>query len=345
MEMVAAFRCRLGCYCRERYRTGHDRACSSGNRRHTRQTVSSRYVGRFAPSPTGPLHFGSLVAALASYVDARAHEGQWLIRIEDVDTQRCSREDEAMILRQLRDYGFEHDGNIVRQSERAARYREALDVLDKKRLSYRCVCTRKMLATTRRNSEGEIVYPGMCRNANIAHDALRPTAIRLNVAHASDAMRVEFQDRSYDRVFQDVAHDVGDFVLLRADGDFAYQLAVVVDDAAQGVTHIVRGADLLLNTPRQILLQRALELPTPQYLHVPIATNASGEKLSKQTLAPTLPTELNARIDTLASAWAFLRQAPIAKTSDPHEFLRNAVAAWQPARLASLKSSDVATNL
>jgi glutamyl-Q tRNA(Asp) synthetase len=307
--------------------------------------VSSRYVGRFAPSPTGPLHFGSLVAALASYLDARAHEGQWLLRIEDVDTQRCAHAHEATILQQLRDYGFEHDGDIVRQSERAMHYRETINVLDEKRLAYRCVCTRKMLATARRNREGEIVYPGTCRNASIVYDVLRPTAIRLNVAAVSDAPFVEFQDRAFGRIAQNVAHDVGDFVLLRADGDFAYQLAVVVDDVEQGVTHVVRGADLLLNTPRQILLQRALELPTPQYLHVPIATNARGEKLSKQTLAPSLPTELNARIDTLANAWAFLRQAPIEKTNDPREFLRKAVAAWQPARLASLQSSDTATNL
>ncbi|MGL5005726.1 MAG: tRNA glutamyl-Q(34) synthetase GluQRS [Casimicrobium sp.] len=295
----------------------------------------SRYVGRFAPSPTGSLHFGSLVAALASYVDARSHNGTWLVRIEDVDTQRCSTKHEHTILRQLDAYGFVHDGEIVRQSDRSELYRDALDRLAKRGLTYRCRCTRKMLADAPRNAEGEIIYPGTCRDMKLAAGE-SPSAVRLNLSCCNCDEVVAFDDRAYGRVAQCVRDDVGDFVLHRADGDFAYQLAVVVDDAQQEITHVVRGADLLLNTPRQVVLQRALELPTPSYLHTPIATNANGEKLSKQTLAAALPETSDEKLALLRDAWRLLRQPEIESADSPHAFLRQAVAVWQPRALKVL---------
>jgi glutamyl-Q tRNA(Asp) synthetase len=301
--------------------------------------VTSSYVGRFAPSPTGPLHFGSLVAALASYVDARSHSGRWLVRIEDVDSARCSREHETTILKQLRQYGFEIDGDVVRQSDHGEHYREALDALQTRGLVYRCRCTRKTLESARRNGDGEIIYPGTCRDQKV--DASEShTAIRLNLNAINDATLIEFEDRAFGKISQRVREDVGDFVLLRADGDFAYQLAVVVDDALQGVTDVVRGADLLGNTARQIVLQRTLGYSTPRYFHVPIATNSNGEKLSKQTKATPLPDDPQQIVETLHAAWAFLQQTPL-ETSDLREFWRAAVANWQPKRLSTKQQGNL----
>jgi glutamyl-Q tRNA(Asp) synthetase len=305
--------------------------------------VTETYVGRFAPSPTGPLHFGSLVAALASYVDARAHSGKWLVRIEDVDRARCSRVHEATILRQLSQYGFEIDGDIARQSGREKHYRDALKKLQVRGLVYRCRCTRKVLENAPRNGDGEIIYPGTCREEGIELSE-RNTAVRLSLNAIDDAAFVDFEDRALGRVSQRVRDEVGDFVLHRADGDFAYQLAVVVDDALQGVTHIVRGADLLGNTPRQIVLQRLFDYPTPRYLHVPIAKNSSSEKLSKQTRAPSLPDDPQEIVETLHAAWAFLQQTPFAR-GDLRDFWRAAVANWQPERLRALQSRQTAANL
>jgi glutamyl-Q tRNA(Asp) synthetase len=291
------------------------------------------YIGRFAPSPTGPLHFGSLVAALASYVDAKAHDGTWLVRIEDVDTARSSREYETTILEQLYAYGFAHDGVVLRQRERTERYREIVEHLHSRDLVYRCRCSRKNLADARRNRENEIIYPGTCRAASVDWNTREASAVRIKIDAVPHVGIVAFDDRVYGRIEQHVAEDVGDFVLHRADGDFAYQLAVVVDDADQNVTHVVRGADLLLNTPRQILLQRMLGFVTPSYLHVPIAKNANGEKLSKQTLAEALPMERAAQVQTLRQAWTFLQQQAIAEVQSPAEFLGAAVAAWRPSQL------------
>jgi glutamyl-Q tRNA(Asp) synthetase len=305
--------------------------------------VTRSYVGRFAPSPTGPLHFGSLVAALASYVDARSKGGKWLVRIEDVDSDRCSREHEATILKQLQQYGFEVDGDIVRQSNRSGHYREALDRLQMRDLIYRCRCTRKMLVVAARNGDGEVIYPGTCRNQHIGPSESH-TAIRFNLNAIDDATWVEFDDRAFGQTSQRVREDVGDFVLLRADGDFAYQLAVVVDDALQGVTDVVRGADLLGNTARQIVLQRILGYTTPRYLHVPIATNSHGEKLSKQTKASSLPDAPPQIIGTLHAAWTFLRQTPV-ETMDLGGFWRAAVANWLPERLYGLQTTQTTANL
>jgi glutamyl-Q tRNA(Asp) synthetase len=294
---------------------------------------ASRYIGRFAPSPTGPLHLGSLVAALASYVDTKANAGVWFVRIEDIDSQRCRREHEITILQQLTSYGFVHDGEVVRQSERTAHYEAALATLFKNDFSYRCRCTRKQLADAPRNRDGETIYPGICRNLQLPISKDIPTSIRLNLHALKDTTTVAFTDRAMGNTTQNVRDDVGDFVLHRADGDFAYQLAVVVDDALQKVTHVVRGADLLGNTARQIVLQRALALSTPKYLHVPIVTNAEGEKLSKQTRAPSLPNEPSAQLQTLHEAWRVLRQLDVGDCETPHQFLERAVAEWRPERL------------
>lgn len=288
----------------------------------------SGYVGRFAPSPTGPLHFGSLVTAVASYADAKAAGGRWLLRIEDVDKPRCSGHAETQILRQLAAYGFEHDGEVVRQSERGDIYDAALRRLADRGALFACTCTRKQLEMAPRNRDGEIVYPGTCRN-RVEPPAAAP-ALRIRVPDRGDAS-LDFVDRLYGRISQNLAIDVGDFILRRADGLYAYQLAVVVDDALQGVTHVVRGADLLLNTPRQIFLQRTLGYPAMVYLHVPLVRNAAGEKLSKQTLAPAIC--VDEALATLHRAWAFLKQAPIGDIGSIAAFWQRAAEIWDSASL------------
>ena len=289
-------------------------------------TARAPTVGRFAPSPTGPLHFGSLVAALASCCDARAAGGSWLVRVEDVDEPRSVPGAERGILDTLARYGFVADGPVVRQSERGARYADALAGLDARGLVYPCACTRRELEDAPLSSAGERVYPGTCRHGIPADRAWRAQrSIRMRV----DGAVVEFVDRLQGPQRQDLAREVGDFVVRRADGLAAYQLAVVADDADQRVTHVVRGADLLASTPRQIHLQRALGVATPSYLHVPIAINASGEKLSKQTLARALPDD---PLPALVAAWRFLAQ-PDVDPATLAEFWTHAFAAWSPARL------------
>lgn len=298
------------------------------------ETLSGRppataYVGRFAPSPTGPLHFGSLVAAVASYADARSAKGAWRLRIEDVDTPRCSTQAENEILRQLAAFGFEHDGEIIRQSERNQHYEAALQQLDNAGKLFACTCTRKQLEVAPRNHEGEIIYPGKCRNA---HRAGSKHALRIRVPDQEHAL-IRFEDIACGNVAQNLATEVGDFVLRRADGLFAYQLAVVVDDSLQGVTRVVRGEDLLLNTPRQIFLQRLLAYQTPGYLHVPIVRNSNGEKLSKQTHALAISTD-NV-LPTLHRAWAFLKQQPLGKVQSIPAFWRHAAEVWSAAPLVA----------
>lgn len=265
--------------------------------------ATARYRGRFAPSPTGPLHFGSLVAAVGSYVDARAAGGEWLIRMEDLDPPREAAGAADDILRTLEALALEWDGAVLRQSTRAAAYAAALNRLRAAGLVYPCACTRKEVADSAITAgDGSAVYPGTCSNGLPAGRTAR--AVRLRV----DQVEIEFDDAVQGRVHQDLAHEVGDFVLARADGLFAYQLAVVVDDAYQGITDVVRGADLLDSTPRQILLQRLLEFPTPRYAHLPIAVDAQGNKLSKQTLAA--PVDRSQPADALAAALRFLGQSP-----------------------------------
>ncbi|MEP7183608.1 MAG: tRNA glutamyl-Q(34) synthetase GluQRS, partial [Betaproteobacteria bacterium] len=229
---------------------------------------SPRYRGRFAPSPTGPLHFGSLVAALASCCDARAAAGEWLIRVEDVDVPRVEPGAEVAIIKALERHGFAWDGAVVRQSERADAYAAALAALRTQGVVYECACTRREQDAAPPGVGGERVYPGTCRDGISADRAAR--AQRAWRARVGDAT-IGYRDRLQGSQWQDLARDVGDFVVRRADGLTAYQLAVVVDDAAQGITDVVRGADLLASTPRQILLQQLLGLGTPSYLHVPVA--------------------------------------------------------------------------
>lgn len=281
------------------------------------------YVGRFAPSPSGPLHAGSLVAAVASFLDARAAGGRWLVRMEDLDRPRCEPGAADIILRQLEAYGLVWDGDVLVQSRRDDAYAEALGALKALGAAYPCACTRSQLAAAPRNHEGEIIYPGTCRNG------LPPGAVarawRVRVADVS----TRFHDRIHGDLHQNLAREVGDFIVRRADSLFAYQLAVVVDDVFQGITHVVRGADLLWNTPRQIYLQTLLGLPTPSYAHVPLITNAAGQKLSKQTLAPALPG--TGRSAVLAQALAALGHPPPAELAgaEPTEQLVWTAAHWK----------------
>lgn len=244
------------------------------------------YRGRFAPSPTGPLHAGSLVAALASWLDARAHGGQWLVRIEDVDGPRCPPGTDAVILGQLAALGLAPDEPPVWQSRRSDRYQAALDRLVAAGQAFGCACTRAEIAAAHeramgpRAKHGELIYPGTCRHGTNG----RPVRAWRFRAEG----RIDWQDRRLGAQSQDLEAEVGDFVLQRADGLWAYQLAVVVDDAEQGITDVVRGEDLADNTPRQIALQRALGLPTPRYLHTPLVLAADGHKLSKQNGAAAL---------------------------------------------------------
>ena len=277
------------------------------------------YRGRFAPSPTGPLHAGSLVAALASWLDARAHGGQWLIRIEDLDPPREVPGATQQIIDALAVCGLVSDETPVLQSGRAELYRAAMQRLEAAGLTYGCACSRSDVAAAQRwLGLPADVYPGTCRGGT---GGRAPRAVRVRVPDEV----IGFFDRACGRFEQPLASEVGDFVLRRADGLFAYQIAVVVDDAAQGITAVVRGADLLDNTPRQIWLQRLLAYPTPRYLHVPVVRNASGEKLSKQTGAAAL--DLERPLAELERAWQHLGFAPIGAASVA-VFLREAVALW-----------------
>ena len=248
------------------------------------------YRGRFAPSPTGPLHAGSLASALGSWLDARAHGGQWLVRIEDVDTPRTVQGSDQIILQQLIACGLYWDEEVVWQSKRTALYQAALDQLNKDQMTYRCICSRKHIEETLRASGAELgrhedlIYPGSCRNQNRQEEK---AAIRVALP---DSCVLQFKDRMKGVQSQDLTTQVGDFVLRRADGLFTYQLAVVVDDHLQDITHIVRGEDLLSNTARQLYLQQILGYQIPSYLHLPLVTNAAGEKLSKQTQALEIDT-------------------------------------------------------
>lgn len=265
-------------------------------------------VGRFAPSPTGPLHFGSMVAALGSCLSARARGGRWLLRIEDVDVPRSVPGAADGILRTLDAYGFAWDGEVVWQSRRTAAYRAAFDRLEVAGALFGCACTRREMADSALARDGTRRYPGTCRAGLPAGREAR--AWRLKVPPGV----VRFEDGVQGVIEEDVAADVGDFVLLRADGLFAYQLAVVVDDAEAGVTEVVRGADLLDSTTRQIVLQRLLGYPTPVHAHLPVATNAAGEKLSKQTLARSVEDREPARV--LVDALDFLGQGPPSGLAD-----------------------------
>ncbi|OGA13365.1 MAG: tRNA glutamyl-Q(34) synthetase GluQRS [Betaproteobacteria bacterium RIFCSPLOWO2_12_FULL_63_13] len=260
------------------------------------------YRGRFAPTPSGPLHFGSLVAALGSFLEARRRNGQWLLRIDDLDPPRELAGAADCILSALEAFGFEWDGAVMYQSKRGEAYQQAIERLDARGALFRCACTRKEVADSSLVFDGEHVYPGTCRQGVPPGRVARTTRVRV-----TDAI-IEFVDAIQGNVRQDLAHEVGDFVVARADGLHAYQLAVVVDDAEQGISDIVRGADLLGCTGRQIFLQQLLGSPTPRYAHLPAAVNHQGEKLSKQTLAR--PLEASRAMPLLVAALSFLGQQP-----------------------------------
>ncbi|HGO8804510.1 TPA: tRNA glutamyl-Q(34) synthetase GluQRS [Neisseria meningitidis] len=281
------------------------------------------YTGRFAPSPTGLLHIGSLLTAAASYADARSNGGKWLVRMEDLDPPREMPGAASHILHTLEAFGFEWDGEVAYQSHRYALYEETLCRLQTAGLVYPCHCSRKdWQAGARRGADG-FVYNGRCR-----HPGQRPApqgkqpAWRIRVPDRI----IGFSDGIVGGYAQNLARNIGDFVLLRADGYWAYQLAVVADDAEQGVTHIVRGQDLLVSTPRQIYLQQCLGVPTPQYAHLPLLTNAQGQKWSKQTLAPAL--DLNRREQLLRQVFRYLKLPEAPETDRPAELLDWAVAHW-----------------
>ncbi len=293
------------------------------------------YCGRFAPSPTGPLHVGSLIAALASCLEARQQGGRWLVRIDDLDTPRCSAAAATSILHSLDAFGFEYDAPLVWQSRRGAPYAEALARLQAHALAYPCVCTRRELADSLLAPDGASIYPGTCRNGLRVNagtgsgTADRQSAWRVRVAD----QHIDFADRIQGPQRTHLPCEVGDFVVRRSDGLFAYQLATVIDDADAGVTDVLRGADLLASTPRQIWLQQCLGLTTPTYAHVPVAVNPAGEKLSKQTLARALDDAHP--VPALVSALGFLGQNPPAdlRRASLREVWDWARSSWQEARV------------
>ena len=285
----------------------------------TDQASQPPYTGRFAPSPTGPLHFGSLIAAVGSYLEARSRQGQWFVRIEDVDRPRIVPGAADAILRALERYGFRWDGSVLYQSQRLTRYQEALETLLQSGWAYPCSCTRREIAAL----SPQRIYAGLCRKGVLRPD--RPQTIRVR----THTRQIGFRDKIQGDFTQVLTTDVGDFVIRRADGIYAYQLAVVVDDAAQGITHIVRGSDLLDSTPRQIHLQQLLKYPIPNYMHLPIALDSKGYKLSKQTGATAL--SLQQPGQSLYAVLALLGQTPPAELArwHPEAIWHWAIAHWQ----------------
>lgn len=284
-------------------------------------TTSIHYRGRFAPSPSGSLHFGSLVAALASYLDARAHQGEWLVRIEDLDSVREVPGAADQILRTLERFGFCWDGVVRYQSQCQALYQQQLAQLQHNHHVYPCGCSRQEIALKAQQGLEGPIYPGTCRQGLSSGKSSRSIRVR-----TQDQM-ICFYDRIQGKQCQSVAQQIGDFVVRRADGFFAYQLAVVLDDADQGMTHVVRGADLLSSTPRQIYLQQLLQLPTPSYAHFPVVLNHEGKKLSKssgQTKAL-----MGEPLQGLLAAYRFLGQEmPLDDLSDLPTFWDWAIAHW-----------------
>ncbi len=282
------------------------------------------YRGRFAPSPTGALHFGSLLAAVGSYLDAKHNNGEWLVRVEDIDPPREVPGSADDILRALEAFGLQWDGPVIYQGQRNDLYQDALDQLERNGHLFGCACTRSEI---RAQPDSPGIYPGTCRDGLPAGRAAR--ALRVRVGDAS----ISVYDKLQGRLQQDLATEVGDFIVRRADGLVAYQLAVVVDDAAQGITDVVRGADLWSSTPRQCYLQQLLDLARPRYLHLPVAVNAASEKLAKQTLARAVAPDPANR--TLLAVLDMLQQTLPANVGDASqaEILQWAIDHWSPAAL------------
>ena len=288
--------------------------------------MPSMYRGRFAPSPTGPLHFGSLLAAVGSFADARAHQGRWLVRIEDLDRNRAVAGAERTILTTLEAFGVHWDEAVVYQSQRQGLYQHALEQLRQAGLSYPCACTRREIAAHGLQGPEGPLYPGTCRSGLPPNRS--PRSERLRVAD----LELSIADAVQGRLVQHLAREVGDLVLRRADGFYAYQLAVVVDDAEQGITQVVRGADLLASTPRQVYLQRCLGLPRPAYAHLPLVLGDDGRKLSKSLAA--VPVEPCHPLPALTHAWRLLGQAPLAETPDDVDtFWQQAIPSWDRSRV------------
>jgi glutamyl-Q tRNA(Asp) synthetase len=289
--------------------------------------TGNRYIGRFAPSPTGPLHFGSLVAAVASYLQARAHSGLWLLRIEDIDPPREQPGATKLILDALETYGFEWDGEVIYQSKTAAAHDAALQSLLERGLAYPCGCSRRDLAEVARGPLGTI-YPGTCRNGCSSKE----TAIRIR----TNDEPISFVDALQGNQTQRLESESGDFIIRRRDGLVAYQLAVVVDDELEGVTEIVRGIDIMASTQRQIWLQQLLGYSSPKYAHVPVITHPNGDKLSKLTGAPGIPQENPQPI--LVEALIALRQDPPADldASSVHDIWQWAISNWKLESLRGL---------
>lgn len=289
------------------------------------------YIGRFAPSPTGPLHFGSLVAALGSFLEARAQSGQWLLRIEDLDPPREQPGATDAILRSLDSHGLHWDGPVLYQHDRLDAYAAAAAALQAQGYAYPCACSRREVSDSGLSGLEGPVYPGSCRHGLPPGKSARALRVRI-----PDEEALSFEDKLQGTIHQHLAKEIGDFVIRRADGYFAYQLAVVLDDAYQNITHVVRGADLLLSTPRQIYLQRRLALTTPFYMHLPVAVNTAGEKLSKQTGA--VPLDDTKPTSALMHALEFLRQCPPPelRRSAPAEVLSWAISNWKPAQLRDI---------
>lgn len=297
----------------------------------TANTLSGPYRGRFAPSPTGPLHFGSLVTAVASYLQARANNGEWLVRVEDIDPPREVAGSADQILRSLEAHGLQWDGELIWQSKHLEQYEDALQSLLNEKLAFYCTCTRKQLIATAEHGPLGIIYPGTCRHSE--QPALPDRAVRLITA----GEQVTVNDLLQEQFTTDFDKEVGDFLLRRGDGLIAYHLAVTVDDAAQGITEIVRGIDLLPSTACQNLLQQRLGLPVPAYAHIPVAVNEDGQKLSKQTGASALNDAQP--VANLWQALSFLGQQPPAELSRAalHELWQWAQSNWSILPLRGIK--------
>lgn len=289
-------------------------------------TERPRYRGRFAPTPSGPLHLGSLLTALASWLDARVAGGDWLLRIDDLDAPRCPPGAADLILRQLESHGLHWDETPRRQSEHVEAYEQAYEQLRQSQRVYACGCTRATLAAESRPGPDGPVYSGRCRETATARTG-PSTSSRLRLA----PQRTELDDPVQGLLVRNVATEIGDFVLRRADGLIGYQLACVIDEAAQGITQVLRGADLIGSSLRQRLLQAELGLPSPAYLHLPVLTEADGRKLSKQNGASALDSE-QAR-DNLERCLRLLGQVPPPAGLPTHELLQHALQHWQRARI------------
>ena len=292
----------------------------------------SDYIGRFAPSPTGQLHFGSLLAALASYVDARQNNGQWLLRIDDVDQTREIPGSAEDIMHTLEDFGFQWDNAIVRQTEHLDDYQQHFEQLLKQGDVYPCTCSRKTIAQSAIQGIDGFIYPGTCKTKTAEQLDLHQAAWRLNISSAED---ITVNDLIQKPMQQNLHSDVGDFIIRRKDQFFAYQFAVVIDDLIQNISHVIRGADIYPSTPRQVYLQRILNIETPIYAHIPLALDSKGKKISKS--AQSIAVNRQQPLAALIASWDFLNQ-PTIHANSVDSFWRQAIPLWDISAISSLKT-------